>query len=232
MDLWQLLHLSLSFVLPLRPEEAAGLLVSEVSFENSWLVFGTRFGGFDFTKGHTSFKLPFPAELVPVLQACIGGRSEGPLLRMPMLFDGRRQYPTVDSAEGIQELVDRRLRELPPDAVASMNDRKDVFRSVLSDLGGVSTDKLAASFKTLAHQGGLSGVTLKTLRSSATTSMQAARLSHLAMRYLTSHTTKDILNTYTALDMVSEMRLYFQEIQPLLDAIVRQEQRLGISPAG
>jgi hypothetical protein len=62
--------------------------------------------------------------------------------------------------------------------------------------------------------------------------MQAARLSHLAMRYLTSHTTKDILNTYTALDMVSEMRLYFQEIQPLLDAIVRQEQRLGISPAG
>ncbi len=107
-----------------------------------------------------------------------------------------------------------------------------MFRSVLSDLGGVSTDQLAASFKTLVHQGGLSGLTLKTLRSSATTSMEAARLSHLAMRYLTSHTTKDILNHYAALDIRSEMRLYFQKIQPLLNAIVQQGQRLGISPGG
>lgn len=193
--------------------------------------FRARFGGCDFTKGHTSFRLPFPPELVPVLKACIGGRSEGPLLRKPMLFYGRHQYPVVKSAAEIQGLVDRRLQALRPDDVACANDRKNVFRKVLSDLGCVSTDQLAASFKRLAHHVGLNDVTLKTLRNSATTSMDAAGLSHLAMRYLTSHTTSDILNEYATLDIVSQARLYFQKIQPLLDAIARQSQRLGVSPA-
>ena len=232
MDLWQFLHLSLSFVFPLRPEEAAGLLVSEVSFENSWLVFGTRFGGCDFTKGHTSFKLPVPVELVPVSRACIGDRSDGPLLRKPMLFNGRRQYPTVNSAGEIQQLLDRRLRELPADEIACANDRKKAFRSLLGELGGVSTDELAASFRKLLNQVGLSGVSLKTLRSSATTSMENAGMSHLAMRYLTSHTTRDILNEYAGLDIPAQARVYFHKIQPLLDAIVQQGERLGISPAG
>ena len=34
-DRWQLCHLALSLVLPLRPEEACGLLVTEVDFERT-----------------------------------------------------------------------------------------------------------------------------------------------------------------------------------------------------
>lgn len=41
MDCWQLCHLVFSVVLPLRPEEAAGLLISDVNFAESWLELGT-----------------------------------------------------------------------------------------------------------------------------------------------------------------------------------------------
>jgi hypothetical protein len=44
---------------------AAGLLVGDVDFEKCWLVIGIRLAGDDFTKGGTSFKLPFPEELIP-----------------------------------------------------------------------------------------------------------------------------------------------------------------------
>ena len=84
MDRWQLYHLALSMVLPLRPDEAAGLLVSDVHFTESWLEFGTRLGGADFcTKGRQSFKLPFPRkEAATDSDTCISGRVAGPLLRM------------------------------------------------------------------------------------------------------------------------------------------------------
>jgi hypothetical protein len=48
MDRWQLCQFALSLVLPLRPDEAEGLLVSDVDFERGWLTFGTRIGGGDF----------------------------------------------------------------------------------------------------------------------------------------------------------------------------------------
>ncbi len=81
MDRWQFCHLGLSLVLPLRPDEAAGLIVADVNFEKGWLEFGEHFKDANFTKGRTAFKLPFPEELRPLLRACIGGRAEGPLLR-------------------------------------------------------------------------------------------------------------------------------------------------------
>jgi hypothetical protein len=63
MDRWQLCQLSLLLTLPLRPEEAAGLLVTDVNWANGWLAFGTRLGGADFNKGRQDFVLPFPDEL-------------------------------------------------------------------------------------------------------------------------------------------------------------------------
>ena len=39
------------------------------------------------------------------------------------------------------------------------------------------------------------------------------------MRYLTSHSTSDILNEYATLDPVGAMRKYFGTIRPLLTAI-------------
>ncbi|HQR43660.1 MAG TPA: site-specific integrase, partial [Gemmatales bacterium] len=80
-DAWQLTHLALSFVYPLRPEEAVGLLVEEVDFSKRELRFGSRFGGDDYTKGKQSFVLPVPPELTPILSHLVNGRHHGPLLR-------------------------------------------------------------------------------------------------------------------------------------------------------
>ena len=91
MDEWQLSHLALSLVLPLRPEDFAGLLVGDVDFETQRLAFGSRFAGRDFNKGHVNFVSPFPAALIPFLRFVIGGRTDGPLLRARTIFEGRRQ---------------------------------------------------------------------------------------------------------------------------------------------
>ena len=40
MDLWQLCHFAIPLVLPLRPEDYTGLLVSEVDFDQHVLRFG------------------------------------------------------------------------------------------------------------------------------------------------------------------------------------------------
>ena len=48
------------------------------------------------------------------------------------------------------------------------------------------------------------------------------------MRYLTSHSTDDILNQYASLDPVRAMSLYFGTIRPLLLAIRERAVALGL----
>jgi hypothetical protein len=229
MDRWQLCHLTLSMVLPLRPEEAAGLLVTDVRFDKGWLEFGTRAGGGDFTKGRQTFKLPFPDELTPMLQACISDRAQGPLLRSRAAFAGCVQR-SVASAEELARLYEEKLATAARGSVQTEQDRKQVFRRLLRELGGVSPDQLALEFKHLlqAH-GWADSRSLYTLRGSVTTSMERAKLPHLEMRYLTGHTTTDILNANVALDPVGAMRLYFNAIRPLLEACTRQAEAVGLS---
>ena len=232
MDRWQLLHLSLSIVLPLRPEEAAGLLISDVAFDKGWLEIGTRLAGGDFTKARTSFKLPFPDEMRPLLRACIGGRGEGPLLRSRKALAGRGRHRGVASFEELARLFQEGLAKEPHGRVQTEQDRKQVFRRLLRRLGGVSEDQLAAECKELLKKAGVgTGVSLYTLRSSVTTAMKQAKLPHLELRYLTSHTTSDILNEYVSLDPVGAMGQYFAAIRPLLEAITQKAQALGITSA-
>ena len=73
------------------------------------------------------------------------------------------------------------------------------------------------------------GVSLYTLRGSVTTTMDRARLPFLELRYLTSHSTADILNVYAGLDPVTAMEAYFDMVRPLLDAIEQRAQVLGIT---
>ncbi len=230
MDRWQLCHLAPSLVLPLRPEEATGLLIGDVDFEKGWLEIGTRFGGGDFTKSRTSFKLPFPEELRPILRACIGGRAEGPLLSSRRTFESsRRARPIADLAQ-LAQLFERNLLQAPPGSIQAEQDRKQVFRRLLMELGGASPDRMATEFKRLLAAIGISdGATFYTLRSSVTTAMKDADLPHLEMRYLTSHTTDDILNQYAALDPVRAMSRYFDTIRPILDAIRERTIVLGLT---
>ncbi len=223
MDRWQFCHLTLSVVLPLRPEEVAGLLVSDVDFERGRFEIGTRLGGGDFTKGRTSFVLPFPNEVRPLLQACIGGRTDGPLLRKRTVFEGRRQAHAVISTAALMQAFELKLARSPVGTVLTEQDRKDVFRRLLLEYGGVSQDELAKECKALlSAQGFGAGVTLYTLRGSVTTAMARSGMPHLELRYLTGHTASDILNQYVNLDPVEAMGRYFDAIRPLLDAITQK----------
>jgi integrase len=229
MDAWQLCHLGPSLVLPLRPDEATGLLVGDVDFRRGWLEFGHRFGDANFTKEATAFRLPFPGQLGPIYRACIQGRAEGPLLRSRRAFrdPGRAAVP---SPEELRRRYEELLLRQPRDGVQAAHDRKLLFRRLLRQLGGVSEDSMAREFKkVLAAAGVTNGATLYTLRGSVTTAMQGANLPHLEMRYLTSHSTNDILNVYATLDPVGAMRKYFDTIRPLLDAIADRARALGLS---
>lgn len=218
MDLWQLCHLTLSMVLPLRPDEAAGLLVSDVNFERGWLEFGHTFSDCNFTKASTAFRLPFPGELVPILRACIGNHVEGPLLQKRSRFQGA-PGPSVASAEELRRLYSELLLKQPAGSVQSPHDRKLVFRDLLRRLGGISEDIMNREFKRLLVKAGINtSATIYTLRSSVTTAMARAKLPHLEMRYLTSHSVNDILNVYSSLDPVGAMQQYFDGIRPVLAA--------------
>src|SRR5262249_31703495 len=117
----------------------------------------------------------------------------------------------------------------PPGAIQAQHDRKRLFRRLLRRLGGVTADTLAKEFKKLLAATGVdNGATLYTLRSSVTTAMHRAGLPHLEMRYLTGHTTTDILNEYTSLDPVGAMQKYFHTIRPLLSALEDRAGALGV----
>ncbi len=229
-DRWQLCQLALPLVLPLRPDEAAGLLIGDVNFDRGWLEFGQRFKDSNFTKGKTAFVLPFPDELRPLLRACVGGRAEGPLLRSRRAFEHFERFEAVPSLDHLARLHEEDLLKQPAGTVQAEQDRKLLFRGLLRRLGGVTEDDLAREFKKLLAAANVkNGASLYALRSSVTTAMHRANLPHLEMRYLTGHATTDILNEYTSLDPVGAMRRYFETIRPLLAAITRRGDELGLS---
>ncbi len=95
----------------------------------------------------------------------------------------------------------------------------------------MSGDVLNREFKKLLAAAGLAaGATLYTLRSSVITTMSTgAKLAHLELTYLTSHSTGDILNRYTGLDIRGEMLKYFAFIAPLLEAVAVRCRELEIT---
>jgi integrase len=231
MDRWQLCHFCFSAVLPMRPDEVAGLLITDVDFRNGWFRFRTRLGGDDFNKEQQDFVVPFPVELLPFIQECIGGRTEGPLLRSRAAYEQNR-FTDVTSFDHLHELFQKAIIEAG-DEVQSEQDRKRVFRQLLQDLGGISEGEMYRTMKRLMRGLGLgSNVSLKSLRSAVTTGMKDAKLSHLALRYFTSHDTSDILNEYTGLEPAKEIQPYFQAIEPLLAALKERAGALGIGVRG
>jgi integrase len=229
-DRWQLGHLTLSLILPLRPGEAAGLLVSEVDLQKRWLKFGTRFEGADYTKGRTTFQIPFPAELRPILLACIGGRMEGPLLRNRGEFEQPSPNRHINSRGELERLVQQHLAHAHPEEIMSNNDKKQQVRRFLRELGAVNEDTLAKECEKLYAKAELPhGTALYDLRGSVTSTMKASGVPHLELTYITGHGTRDILNDYVGLDLDGAMGSYFLAIRPLLDAITQRALFLGIS---
>jgi hypothetical protein len=89
---------------------------------------------------------------------------------------------------------------------------------VLAQLGGASVDQLGREWRILLRSLDLAARPYA-LRGSVTTAMKRAGMPQLELKYLTSHSVRDILNEYVPLDPVAAMRGYFGAIRPLLDAI-------------
>ncbi len=228
MDAWQLTHLAWSFVLPLRPDEAAGLLVGDANAEKGWLQFGYSFADCNFTKEKTRFVLPYPPEFTRLLFACRGGRAAGPLLRSRRAFGGLPPG-TPASAEEVRRAYEQAVMDAGPHAVQAEHDRKRVFRRLLRRWGGVSEDRLAAEFKALLRQEtGRTDARFYDLRHATTQGLKDAGLPHLELRYLTGHLCRDILNEYTSVRPAEAMSRYFDAVRPLLTGIADRATELGL----
>lgn len=224
-DPWQLCTLSLSYLYPLRPGEVAGLLVGDVDFTKKLLHFGTRMGGDDFTKGKQDFMLPFPDDLIPLLQHLVGSRTTGPLLRKR---PREHQFLAPQMSSTFADDFHASLRE-HSEEMYTQQDRKQRFRQFLSAQGGISSDTLTKEFIKVRKQSGMNtAIKLYDLRSLNTSKMNGAKLSHVALRYFTAHSTSDILNTYVAFNPHQEILPYFKLIKPVLDLVTKRLAAFGI----
>ncbi len=228
MDEWQLRHVAILFVIPSRFEDVAGALISDFDLNRLTWMIGTRFGGADYTKGKTEVRMPLPAILGRLLSANIGDRKDGPMFL-------RRRYKTCET-ELSREAIEARLNHLllagQDASQATPQGRKLACRRLLAELGAVSTDEISGNIERLYAQQGITGVRPYDVRHSATTDMYAAGLTHLALRYLTLHAASDILNVYTSINAEEEMSKYYRRVQPLLDAIAKRAETLGILEFG
>ncbi len=69
-----------------------------------------------------------------MLRACVGGRTEGPLLRSRRTFSaGPDLFPTT--SEDLKARFDAKLLSAKPGAVQTAHDRKHLFRRMLGELG-------------------------------------------------------------------------------------------------
>jgi hypothetical protein len=231
MDRWQLGALALSFVLPNRPEDITGLLISDLDFNRREIQFGTRFGGADYNKGRMSFRSIWPWQLDAILLYLVGDRKTGPLIMRRTVVEGRRRpRATAASASDVKVLFDRSLARAGARDIQADNDRKNAFRRVLRTLGGVDEDALAREFKALLGQVRPGhAAPLYDLRDAATTDMKDAGVDTIFRRYVTGHSlTGEILASYETQSLALHMARYFDHVRPLLDAIARRAGEVGI----
>ncbi len=134
----------------------------------------------------------------------------------------------VHSSTDIATHFDNALTNAPNNQIQTPQDQKRLFRSTLRKMGGTSEDGLAKEFKKLLEKLNLTGIRFYDLRGSINTEMNNAGVSHLVQRYVTGHTLNDILNEYVTLDPSTEMKKYFDYIQPLLSALSERAVGLGL----
>jgi hypothetical protein len=229
MDCWQLAHLGLLCILPPRPDEFVGLLISDVDFVHRRLVFRTRFGGNDFSKGRQSFVMPYPSAIEPLLIALVGGRTEGPLFRTRSEF-ARPSRSILSDTSALVRRFDAHLAALPRERVQTEQDRKTAFRQFLCKMGGVTSDRLTKEFKSILSTLRSQPVArMYDLRHAVIQMMKDSGMPHIDLLYLTSHSTGDIINTYSSITPDRSMERYFELIPKTLEAIAARAAELGLA---
>lgn len=225
MDEWELLALAWLLVMPLRNGELVGILCREVDTVQCAIAIGTRMDGGDFTKGRTSFKVYYPDALNPIMQAAIHSRIDEPLI---LTRRRRRSRPRWirQSGESIGDLFQRAVAE--DGSTQALADRKALFRQVLRDLGGSDEDEVYRAFKNCCTKAGLgSGIRVHDTRHAVTQLLYASGVDDRTIRYVTGHTTKDILNEYIALEPRRTLEPFWERIEPLTQAIAERWRELG-----
>ncbi len=134
-------------------------------------------------------------------------------------------------SEDINRLFEGRVACARPGEVQALADRKRLFRRMLLDLGGVSTDGLAREFKALLEQVRPGEVVrFYETRSATTNDMKDSGVDAVFRRYLTAHSMgREILGSYESQDLHLHMRQYFEYVRPLLTAIADRAAKLGIT---
>ena len=234
MDYWELLHLSILTILPLRFEDVAGLLISDVDWEHSMLVYETRCGGADFNKARIAARIPFPPTLAIVLKDCIGNRKAGPVFRSRRCWSGQKAASiNVSSLEELERCFHQRLALAPPGKVLTEQDQKRQFRRMLYSMGGIREDEISKSFKKLFRQVLGESKRPYDLRGSVTQDLRDAGIGEDARHYLTEHAVpRGILNVYSGFNPTLEMDKHFRRIEPLLTAIEDRLTVVGSAQAG
>lgn len=148
-----------------------------------------------------------------------------------MYCDRSRLPLTASSYQELTHIIRQALVAASSADVQTAQDRKRVVRGVLQQLDGTSPDELAREFQTLRERTGMkSAARFYDLKAAISTEMQTAGVSHLVQRYVTGHTTADIVHEYVSLQdsLVPDMRRYFDHAQPLPDALACRAQQLGV----
>jgi integrase len=228
LDCWELCTVGVALYLPVRPEELTGILISDVNLIDREIHFGERFGGNDFTKGRTSFTVPFPEELFPVIEACMNGRSEGPLLLRREIWSGEKEpaFTPVDRA-ALEARINVAMAACKPGVLQTPQDRKAVVRRVLVEAGGMDPERLSRSFRRAANRAGLTGVKLYDVRHAVSMEMKKAGVHILEEEYLTGHAVDGIMAEYVGLDPHTEMAKYTAAASSLLMQLVTRGHSLG-----
>lgn len=229
MDLYEILHLTLSLILGVRPEDYCGCLISDVDLDAGEMHFGARFGGVDFNKTRLSFRLPIPPLLFPVFHMLRAGRAAGPLLRHRRVWEGTKCVPILSCDDDLRLRVDA-ARAAAGQEVMAEGDLKHIYRKVLREVGGLSVDQLRSVYSDARRRAGLSeAMKMYDLKSGVTTDLEESGLSEFAIEYLTGHSVsaRAVMPRYKSFDPQKAIQPYFQKAAPLFEAILSRFTELS-----
>ena len=228
MQIHELPLLCLQLILPVRMEDIAGLLVSDIDWNSRVWRIGDRFDGNDFTKGRVSYHLPLPLELIPVLRFAAAGRSAGPLFLKHQRQRTRSISPAHFESESrfaayIQEALQAESANTPAD-------RKKLIRVALANAGGFTEDQLSRKWRMIFDRTGVErSVRPYDLKHATTTDMRSSGMGEAELQYLTGHAMSGIVNEYAGVDPARAMGHYFASVANLLQAIQTRALDLGIT---
>ena len=223
---WQLKTLCTSVSIPTRIEDISGALISDFDLDAATWRIGPRFGDNDFNKNRTECVIPLPPIVVDLLRLNRGDRAEGPMFlrqRPPA------RLPNWSSPEALQRHIFHLLATTSRCDTSTANDRKDLIRSEIQRIGGVSTDAISGEVSGLFEKVGVKARP-RDLRAATSDDLKRSGAPLLELRYLTQHAVNDIMTTYASLDTEKTMQQYFNHIAPLLDAMRARARELKLLP--